>query len=149
MKNTSHKVLIFVVAYEAAPHIESLLDRISAILPNLSAYEPHILMIDDASPDNTATLAENYKSRGTLPMTVLRNPVNQGYGGNQKIGYQYAIRFGFDSVVMLHGDGQYPPEQIADLVGTMLEKNAAIAMVLVATAGAPVAVTEGGREGGR
>lgn len=128
MKNTKHKTLIFIVAYEAAAHIESLLDRISAILPDLSAYEPHILMIDDASPDNTAALAENYKSRGTLPMTVLRNPVNQGYGGNQKIGYQYAIRFGFDSVVMLHGDGQYPPEQVADMVGTMLEKNADVVL---------------------
>ena len=45
-------------------------------------------------------------------VTVLYNPVNQGYGGNQKIGYHYAIKNGFDFVALLHGDGQYAPEKL-------------------------------------
>ena len=45
-------------------------------------------------------------------VTVLYNPKNQGYGGNQKIGYHYAVKMNFDAVIMLHGDGQYPPELI-------------------------------------
>jgi hypothetical protein len=40
-------------------------------------------------------------------MVVLYNPVNQAYGGNPKIGYHYAMSFGFDFVALLHGDGQY------------------------------------------
>jgi 2-polyprenyl-3-methyl-5-hydroxy-6-metoxy-1,4-benzoquinol methylase len=51
-----------------------------------------------------------------FPIHVLLNPVNQGYGGNQKIGYRYAIDRGFDSVALLHGDGQYAPECLPDLV---------------------------------
>ena len=41
-------------------------------------------------------------SEGTFPfpLTVLFNPVNQGYGGNQKIGYFYAIKNGFDFVAL-------------------------------------------------
>ena len=39
-------------------------------------------------------------------LTVLANPVNQGYGGNQKLGYHYAIEHGFDFVVLVHGDGR-------------------------------------------
>jgi glycosyltransferase involved in cell wall biosynthesis len=46
---------------------------------------------------------------------VLYNPVNQGYGGNQKIGYHYAIENGFDFVALLHGDGQYAPEMLGAL----------------------------------
>jgi 2-polyprenyl-3-methyl-5-hydroxy-6-metoxy-1,4-benzoquinol methylase len=42
--------------------------------------------------------------------------VNQGYGGNQKLGYRYAIDQGFDVVALLHGDAQYPPEILPDLV---------------------------------
>jgi 2-polyprenyl-3-methyl-5-hydroxy-6-metoxy-1,4-benzoquinol methylase len=42
--------------------------------------------------------------------------VNQGYGGNQKIGYHYAIEHGFDYVALLHGDGQYAPEVLPMLV---------------------------------
>ena len=48
-------------------------------------------------------------------MTVLRNEYNQGYGGNQKVGYAYAIEQGFDFVAMVHGDGQYAPEELPRL----------------------------------
>ena len=47
---------------------------------------------------------------------MLFNPVNQGYGGNQKIGYFYAIENGFDFVALVHGDGQYAPECLPDLL---------------------------------
>ena len=49
-------------------------------------------------------------------MTVLRNEYNQGYGGNQKVGYTYAIAEEFDFVAMLHGDGQYAPEELPKLM---------------------------------
>ncbi len=47
---------------------------------------------------------------------MLFNPVNQGYGGNQKIGYHYALERGFDFVALVHGDGQYAPEKLPELV---------------------------------
>ena len=46
----------------------------------------------------------------------MRHSANLGYGGNQKAGYTYAINHGWDVVVLLHGDGQYAPEVMADLV---------------------------------
>jgi glycosyltransferase involved in cell wall biosynthesis len=49
-------------------------------------------------------------------VSVLYNPVNQGYGGNQKTGYHYAIEKDFDFVALLHGDGQYAPEVLGQLV---------------------------------
>ena len=52
-------------------------------------------------------------------MTVLRNEFNQGYGGNQKVGYAFAIREGFDFVAMVHGDGQYAPEELPTLVAPL------------------------------
>jgi 2-polyprenyl-3-methyl-5-hydroxy-6-metoxy-1,4-benzoquinol methylase len=49
-------------------------------------------------------------------MTVLRNEYNQGYGGNQKIGYAFASARKFDIVAMVHGDGQYAPEELPRLL---------------------------------
>ena len=46
----------------------------------------------------------------------MRTPVNQGYGGNQKLGYRYAIDNGFDIVALIHGDGQYAPEKLPALL---------------------------------
>ncbi len=53
------------------------------------------------------------------------NPVNQGYGGNQKPGYDYAIESGFDFVPLLHGDGQYGPEGLTQLLRPLTEDGAA------------------------
>ena len=57
-------------------------------------------------------------------MTILRNEFNQGYGGNQKVGYAFAIREGFDFVAMVHGDGQYAPEELPTLVAPLRDGRA-------------------------
>ena len=110
------RLLVFVVAYNAERTIQSVLSRIPACLSDHCDVE--ILAIDDASPDRTFEVGQQVRSAGSLPfpLRVLFNPVNQGYGGNQKIGYHYAVQNGFDFVALLHGDGQYAPEALPDLV---------------------------------
>ena len=54
-------------------------------------------------------------------LDVLVNPENQGYGGNQKLGYHYALNNDFDFVALLHGDGQYAPEFLPALVEPLRE----------------------------
>ena len=50
--------------------------------------------------------------------------MNLGYGGNQKIGYYYAIKGNFDYVILLHGDGQYAPEKILDMLNPLINNEA-------------------------
>lgn len=109
------RLLIFVVAYNAEKTIGWVLQRIPHEL--MDAYAVEALIIDDASHDDTFLQAERDKADMSLPFPVhvLRNPVNQGYGGNQKIGFRYAIDNGFDIVALVHGDGQYAPECLAEL----------------------------------
>lgn len=104
------RVLIFVLAYNAEATIGRVLERI----PALDAYAVEVLIIDDASTDATFAVADAIRRGGEYRhrLTVLQNPVNQGYGGNQKIGYHFAISGGFDIVVLVHGDGQYAPEAL-------------------------------------
>jgi 2-polyprenyl-3-methyl-5-hydroxy-6-metoxy-1,4-benzoquinol methylase len=47
---------------------------------------------------------------------VIRHTKNLGYGGNQKAAYALAAERGLDIVVLLHGDGQYAPEMLPDMV---------------------------------
>lgn len=110
------RVLIFIVAYNAETTIEWVLGRVPASLTD--DYEVEALVIDDSSSDATFEVSETVRHSGRLPfpLHVLFNPVNQGYGGNQKIGYQYAIRNGFDFVALVHGDGQYAPEELPRLI---------------------------------
>ena len=116
------KVLIFIVAYNAEKTIASVLRRIP--VSGLPA-DTEVLIIDDSSADNTFATARKSLGECALPrITVLKNPVNQGYGGNQKLGYEFAIQMGFDVVVLLHGDGQYAPEKIPDLIKPVIDGEA-------------------------
>ena len=111
------KVLVFIVAYNAESHIESVLERIPEELTRSAADEVEILIIDDQSKDHTTeTALRVQQSYQKYKLTILSNPVNQGYGGNQKLGYHYALNNGFEVVVLLHGDGQYAPELLPSFV---------------------------------
>jgi glycosyltransferase involved in cell wall biosynthesis len=109
-----NRVAVFIVAYNASKHIESVLNRIPSWVSKELA---EIFLIDDSSKDDTALIASqiNWPSN-FAPLRVFKTPFNQGYGGNQKIGYSYAIKQGFDIVVLLHGDGQYAPEALPHLL---------------------------------
>jgi glycosyltransferase involved in cell wall biosynthesis len=123
LKIEKPRILIFIVAYKAESHIESVLDRIPSDIWESNKFDTEILVVDDASGDETAKRAtqhmkENYRNN----MVVLENQTNQGYGGNQKIGYNYAIKNNFDIVVLLHGDGQYAPEYLHDMVDPLVDR---------------------------
>src|SRR4030042_7116058 len=106
----SKKVAIFIVAYNAERHLDSLIERIPKQFLPLFA---EIFIIDDSSTDLTYEAAtrirERYDGRN---INVYRTPFNRGYGGNQKLGYLYCIEKNYDIVVLLHGDGQYAPEYL-------------------------------------
>ena len=83
------RLLIFVVAYNAETTIEKVLSRIPA---GLHSEDVEVLIIDDSSGDDTFQNGLRYQQRTSdFKITVLRTPQNQGYGGNQKLGYRYAI----------------------------------------------------------
>jgi glycosyltransferase involved in cell wall biosynthesis len=115
------KIDVLVVAYNAASTLTQVLDR----LPHSFREKvEHILVCDDASPDDTYAVGVAYKNGSTLPLTIVRHAYNYGYGGNLKAGYQWAIDHGLDVVVLLHGDGQYAPEVIEDLVDALTAESA-------------------------
>jgi glycosyltransferase involved in cell wall biosynthesis len=115
------KIAIVVVAYNAEKTLRSVLDRIQ---PDMVKRISSVIICDDSSTDDTYNKALEYRHSNTqLPILVVRNPTNQGYGGNQKTGYQIAFDDGADIVVMLHGDGQYAPEILDEMVEPFTNPN--------------------------
>jgi glycosyltransferase involved in cell wall biosynthesis len=117
------RILIFVVAYNAEKTISSVLQRIP---DELRCKDVEVLIIDDSSKDETfRTGLKHENATSDFKITILRNPENQGYGGNQKLGYRYAIDHGFDVVALIHGDGQYAPEKLPILLEPLVKGEAA------------------------
>ena len=118
------KLLIFIVAYNAEKTISNVLSRIQFEI--LEYYKVTILIIDDASQDKTYSVSSKFAEKSEYPfeIVILKNPINQGYGGNQKIGFYYAIKNKFEIVALLHGDGQYAPECLHELCSPIKDKTA-------------------------
>ncbi|HVD29120.1 MAG TPA: bifunctional glycosyltransferase/class I SAM-dependent methyltransferase, partial [Mycobacteriales bacterium] len=108
---------ILVVAYNAESTLAATLDRIPVdFRPRID----EILVFDDASADDTVGVATQWRQANDgPPTTIVRHLRNLGYGGNQKAGYRAAIERGLDIVVLLHGDGQYAPECLPEMVAPL------------------------------
>jgi 2-polyprenyl-3-methyl-5-hydroxy-6-metoxy-1,4-benzoquinol methylase len=106
------KVVITMPAYRAAGTLER---TVADIPPGVSDA---IILVDDASPDNTVELARE------LGITVFVHPENRGYGGNQKTCYTRALEEGADVVVLLHPDYQYDPKTVPLLIAPIVAGHA-------------------------
>jgi 2-polyprenyl-3-methyl-5-hydroxy-6-metoxy-1,4-benzoquinol methylase/glycosyltransferase involved in cell wall biosynthesis len=111
------KIGVLVVAYNAVSTLAQVLDRIPTAFRSRIT---NVFVCDDASQDATYLVGLGYKQiTDDLPLTVIRNVTNLGYGGNQKAGYRLAIEHGLDIIVLLHGDGQYAPECLQEIVAPL------------------------------
>jgi glycosyltransferase involved in cell wall biosynthesis len=101
-----------VAAVLPAYNAEKTLAKTLADIPR--DWVDEIILVDDASRDNTVELAKN------LGLKVFTHPKNLGYGGNQKTCYREALKLGADIAIMIHPDHQYDPRLVPDLLLPLL-----------------------------
>ena len=99
---------LVIPAYNEAATIRDVVIRA------LAHVEP-VIVVDDGSTDGTADVLAD------LPVTVLRNPRNQGKAASLRLGLARALRNGASAVITLDGDGQHEPEDIPRLVSASLK----------------------------
>jgi glycosyltransferase involved in cell wall biosynthesis len=102
------KVMVVMPAYRAAKTVEQTWN---ALPHDVVDYG---LLVDDASPDDTVSVARK------LGIDVRVHPMNRGYGGNQKTCYTEALKTDADIVVMVHPDYQYEP-RLVTAMAAMIE----------------------------
>ena len=105
--------LIIIPAYNEEANIASVIKGIWKVNPNID-----ILVIDDASSDQTAQVASK---AGAI---VVSHVLNTGYGGALQTGYRYAAANGYRILVQIDGDGQHDPGFIPKMVALVKSKKA-------------------------
>jgi len=109
------KVVVVMPAYNAARTLEQTHAEIID-----QGMVDQIILVDDASHDNTVEIASNLAL-----VKIAVHPTNRGYGGNQKTCYRLALEEGADIVIMIHPDYQYTPKLIpamASMIGNNLHQ---------------------------
>jgi dolichol-phosphate mannosyltransferase len=110
----SSTIAVVIPAFNVSSHI-------GGVISSIGAEVRHIIVVDDACPENSGQVARALKDKR---VTVLVHEKNQGVGGATVSGYEKALELGAHIVVKLDGDGQMDPADIPRLVAP-LEANIA------------------------
>jgi len=102
--------LVIIPAYNEEGPIQGVINSIKALYPEMD-----ILVIDDGSSDDTASIAE---ASGAVCIT---HPFNMGYGVALQTGYKYALMHEYKYVVQMDADGQHDAGGIKILLDTIRE----------------------------
>ncbi|MCG5537194.1 MULTISPECIES: glycosyltransferase family 2 protein [unclassified Halorhodospira] len=87
-----------------------------------TARQCPVIVVDDGSSDRTP------EALASVPVTVLRNPRNQGKAWSLHRGFQEALRRGADAVVTLDADGQHPVAELPRLLDAAREEPGSVIM---------------------
>ena len=105
---------IVVPAFNEEKAIEDIINKLKDSLMS-SQIEHEIIVVDDASVDNTANIIETVKD-----VILLRHPDNMGYGAAIKTGVRHAK---YDYIAIIDADGTYPPEELINLIRQLDDKD--------------------------
>ena len=104
--------VVLIPAFNEEAALPGLLAEVKRDLPALQ-----VVVINDGSSDQTASVA---RRAGAY---VLDLPCNLGVGGAVQVGFQFALRHGFNYALRLDADGQHPPAEAWKLMEVMKAKS--------------------------
>lgn len=99
------RVAVLIPAYEEQ-------ESVAEVVEEARRYLPDVIVVDDASGDETALRAERAGA------TVIRCDENRGKGAALTEGFQYVLHQDFDAVIALDADGFHDPNQIPKFLET-------------------------------
>jgi dolichol-phosphate mannosyltransferase len=111
------KVVIIIPTYNERENIGKTVNNLEAVFKDIpQGFEPHILIVDDSSPDGTADiirqLMKKYKN-----LHLFINKEKKGLGAAYIKGFQYAIdKLKADLVFEFDADGSHQPKYIPGML---------------------------------
>jgi len=99
------RLLVVIPARNESASVATVIREVHEVVPAAD-----VLVVDDASTDSTAHVAEAAGAR------VARLPIHLGVGGAMRLGYRYARDGDYDVVVQVDADGQHDPRYLPRLV---------------------------------
>ena len=102
------------VAVVVPAHNEEKL--IGQVLDTMPDFVDLIIVVDDASTDQTCAIVTSYCVRFADRLTLLHHEDNQGVGAAIITGYKQALARDIEVVAVMAGDGQMDPDDLGRVV---------------------------------
>lgn len=108
------RLAVIVPAFQEERHIAST-------LRGLPSWIDEIIVVDDASADQTSAQA---RAVGDPRVQVIRHPENRGVGAAIYTGYAAALARGAEVLIVMAGDDQMDPRDLPAILAPVLEQRA-------------------------
>jgi len=115
-KRPDAHVAAVVPAYNVSMEIGEVLRQMPPIFKT-------VIVVDDASRDDTLAVVERYAQIDPR-IIIVRHEVNRGVGGAMVSGFRKALEAGADVIVKIDGDGQMPLWLVPELVQPLIDGEA-------------------------
>jgi dolichol-phosphate mannosyltransferase len=110
-------VIAFLPVYNEQAQIGPLLERFRHVIEKGVVQE--VLAVDDGSTDRTPDILREFDY-----CTVITHSSRRGCGDAIRSAYRYALKLGYDIVVIMAGNGKDDPAEIERLLGPILSGEA-------------------------
>jgi dolichol-phosphate mannosyltransferase len=104
------RTIVVLPTYNERENVSGLLGAVRSTLP-----EADILVVDDHSPDGTASLVEEVAAE-LGQVKLLRRPGKHGLGSAYREGFAIALDEGYDAIVSMDVDFSHDPASLPDLL---------------------------------
>jgi dolichol-phosphate mannosyltransferase len=119
-------LLVIIPTYNEAGNIEAIVEKTLRQEGN-----PHILVVDDGSPDGTAELVARF-AKVNSRVHLLKRHEKSGLGRSYVAGFEWGLGRGYARFVEMDADFSHDPDQIPQLVRATSENGLAIGSRYVA-----------------
>ena len=110
---STENIVIGVLSYNTEKYIKEVLN-------DLIELNYPIVVIDDASSDNSLELIKEFKDNNkNVDLKILNNKSNKGAGYSCREILKYSFNSGFKFMVKVDGDGQFDKEDIGKIISKL------------------------------
>ncbi len=102
--------LVIVPTYDEIENIDALLERLLGLPHGL-----HVLIVDDHSPDGTASAVRRWMEREPR-VHLLERPGKMGLGSAYRDGFRYALENGAEYIFEMDADFSHDPDSIGEFL---------------------------------
>jgi glycosyltransferase involved in cell wall biosynthesis len=100
-----NKILLFIPMYNCEKQIGRVLKQLDS---EVCEYIAECIIVNNRSKDKSEQVVEHFLENNDVntKVSLFRNNDNYSLGGSHKVAFNYALKNGFDFVIVLHGDDQ-------------------------------------------
>lgn len=104
------KKLVIIPTYNEKENVRDIINAVFALEQDF-----HVLIVDDSSPDGTASIVEDMRKEFPTHLHLLIRKTKDGLGKAYIAGFKWALEYGYDYIFEMDADFSHNPNDLPKL----------------------------------